>query len=122
MKSSRWKDAIYITMVMENVTDNNGKVIKDSQGKNLKEETWISKPFDPNRRKVADVMEAMRAVVHLPETVSTHPGLTKAATRRLQTSGNHHRVAARWYSRTAAADTAVFQPGLRAVPVRSWRT
>jgi putative DNA primase/helicase len=67
----RLKDAVYITMVMENVKDNDGKVIKDSQGKNLKEETWVSKPFDPNRRKVADVMEAMRAVVHLPETVGT---------------------------------------------------
>jgi putative DNA primase/helicase len=35
------------------------------------EQKWELEPWDPNRRKVGDVLEAIRAIVHLPETAVT---------------------------------------------------
>jgi putative DNA primase/helicase len=57
---ARLKDAVFKLLVI--------KKAKDEAGKSFDDEKWVLQPWDPNRRKVADVLEALRAIVHLPES------------------------------------------------------
>ena len=75
------------------------------------------KPWAPNRHKVADLLDALAAVVHLPEDVSMPAWLDGTALRR-PARLVRERAARRRHARAARAHAAVLQRDERPVRLR----